>query len=214
MVNIPSDAEGGTQIGDGNIGLSLRRELTRKGLHLLSTAIPVSYAAGLPRSSVVWALVAALAIAAAVEIARGRNARARSVFDAGVGPLLREHEWHSLSGATWLIIALLVAAVCFPRNVAIAAMCAVSLGDAMAAIVGRTLAHASAGQRKSLAGSAACFAASSVAARAIAGFAWREALIVGMLASLAERPRRPMNDNLRIALAVGCGILLWRMGFS
>jgi hypothetical protein len=35
-----------------------------------------------------------------------------------------------------------------------------------------------------------------------------------MLAALAERPRWAMDDNLRIALAVGCGILLWRMGFS
>jgi dolichol kinase len=214
VVNIPSDAEGGTQIEDGNIGLSLRRELTRKGLHLLSTGVPMGYAAGLTRSSVVWALVGALAIAAAVEFARARNARARTVFNAGVGPLLREHESHSLSGATWLIISLLVTGVCFPRDVAIAAMCAVSLGDAAAAIVGRTLAHASAGRRKSLAGSIACFAASSVAARTIVGLAWREALIVGMLASLAERPRGPMDDNLRIALAVGCGILLWRMGFS
>jgi dolichol kinase len=213
-VSVPSETESEQRLDDDHVGLSLRQELTRKGLHLLSTAVPIGYAAGLTWSSVVWALVAALAIAAAVEIARVRNARARSVFDAGVGPLLREHEWHSLSGATWLIVALLVAAVCFPRNVAIAAMCAVSLGDAAAAIVGRALAHASAGRRKSLAGSAACFAASSVAARAIAGFAWREALIVGMLASLAERPRGPMDDNLRIPLAVGCGILLWRMGFS
>jgi dolichol kinase len=214
VVNIPSDAEGGTQIEDGNIGLSLRRELTRKGLHLLLTGVPMGYAAGLTRSSVVWALVGALAIAAAVEFARARNARARTVFNAGAGPLLREHELHGLSGATWLIISLLVTAVCFPRDVAIAAMCAVSLGDAAAAIVGRTLAHASAGRRKSVAGSVACFAASSVAARTIAGFAWREALIVGVLASLAERPRGPMDDNLRIVLAVGCGILLWRMGFS
>jgi dolichol kinase len=214
VVNIPSDAEGGKRVGDGNVGLTLRRELTRKGLHVLSTVVPVSYAAGLTRSFVVWALVALLAIAVAVEIARLRSVRARAVFDAGVGPLLREHESNGLSGATWLIIALLVAAVCFPGDVAIAAMCAVSLGDAAAAIVGRTLAHASAGQRKSLAGSIACFTASSVAARTIAGLAWREALIVGMVASLAERLRRPMNDNLRIALAVGCGILLWRMGFS
>jgi dolichol kinase len=211
---MPSDAEGGTRFGDGNIGLSLRRELTRKGLHLLSTGVPIGYAVGLTRSTVVLALVGALAIAAAVEIARARNARARTVFNTGVGPLLREHESHGLSGATWLIVALLVAAVCFPRDVAIAAMCAVSLGDAAAAIVGRTLAHASAGQRKSLAGSVACFAASSVAAWIIAGLAWREALIVGMLASLAERPRRPIDDNVRITLAVGCGILLWRMGFS
>jgi dolichol kinase len=214
VVTTPSNTEGGKPVEGDSVGLSLRRELTRKGLHLLSTAVPLGYAAGLTQALVVWALVMALAIAATVEIARVRSARMRTLLNAGVGALLREHESHTLSGATWLIVALLAATLFFPRDVAIAAMCAVSLGDAAAAIVGRTLAHASAGQRKSFAGSFACLAMSAVAARTIAGFAWHEALIVGVLASLAERPRQPMDDNLRIALAVGCGILLWRMGFS
>lgn len=214
MVSPPSNAEAGRPIGDNRVELSLRRELTRKGLHLLSTAASIGYAAGLARSFVIWGLIAALAVAVVVEVARVRSARTRAVFDARVGSLLREHEWHGLSGATWLLIALLIAAVCFPRDVAIAAMAAVSLGDAAAAVVGRTLAHPGSGQRKSFVGSAACFAVSTIGARAIADFAWREALVVGLLASLAERPRRPMDDNLRIALMVGCGILLWRMGFS
>jgi dolichol kinase len=127
--------------------------------------------------------------------------------------LLRDHERQSASGATWLILALLAAVVCFPRDVAIAAMGAVALGDAAAAIVGRALMRTAA-HRKSFGGSAACFTASAISARVIAQFAWREALIVGILAALAERPRRPLDDNLRIVIVVGCGILLWRMGFS
>jgi dolichol kinase len=214
VVSVPSEEEGGRQIEDDSAGLSFRRELTRKGLHILSTAVPIAYAAGLARSVVVWALASALAVAAAVEVIRVRSARARSLFDTGVGSLLREHERHGLSGATWLIIALLVGAAFFPRGIAIAAMCAVSLGDAAAAIVGRTLAHPDSTQRKSFAGSAACLAASAIGARVIADFAWPEALIVGILASLAERLRRPLDDNVRITIAVGCGILLWRMGFS
>ena len=194
-------------------GLSLRRELARKGLHLLSAIVPASYAAGVPRSIVIGVLAFALAAALAVEIGRSRSARARTVFDARVGTLLREHERRAASGATWLIVALLAAAVCLPRDIAIAAMCAVALGDAAAAIVGRGLAR-TATQRKSFGGSAACFAASAISARAIAQFTWREALIVGILAALAERPRRPLDDNLRIVIVVGCGILLWRMGFS
>jgi hypothetical protein len=51
-------------------------------------------------------------------------------------------------------------------------------------------------------------------ALAIAHFTWPEALIAGILAAVAERPSRPLDDNLRIAVSVGCGILLWRMGFS
>ena len=196
-----------------NTTLSLRREVTRKALHLVSTAVPVSYAAGVSQRVVVWVLVFALAVALAVEIGRHRSDRARTVFDSALGSLLREHEWRGPSGATWLILALLVAAVLFPRDVAIAAMCAVTLGDAAAAIIGRAITRAAV-HRKSFGGSAACFAASAAGAHAIAGFAWRDALIVGVLAAVAERPRRPLDDNLRIVIAVGCGILLWRMGFS
>jgi dolichol kinase len=168
---------------------------------------------GLGRPIVVWMLAFVLTVAVVVELARIRNARARAVFDARVGILLREHEWRGLSGATWLALAMLLAVVWFPRDVAIAAMCAVALGDAAAAIVGRTFSR-HAGARKSFSGSAACFAVSAATAYAIAHFTWPEALVAGGLAALAERPRWPLDDNLRVAIAVGCGILLWRMGFS
>src|SRR5688572_31714334 len=125
---------------DPATGLSLRREVARKGLHLLSMAVPVSYAAGLSRPLVSWILAFALAAALAVEVARYRSARARTLFHSRFGSLLREHERHGASGATWLVVALLVAAVFFPRDVAIAAMCAVALGDAAAAIIGRAVA--------------------------------------------------------------------------
>jgi dolichol kinase len=211
---VPSEPEGGTRTGTNGVGLSLRRELSRKGLHLLSTAVPIAYADGVSRAFVLWGLFAGVVIALAVEATRARYARARTLFDAGVGSLLREHERLGLSGATWLLVALLVAALCFPRDVAVAAMCAVSLGDAAAAIIGRALVPSGSDLRKSFGGTAACFTASAIAARTIAHIAWREALVVGVLASLAERPRRPLDDNLRIAVVVGCGILLWRMGFS
>jgi dolichol kinase len=214
-VSPPVLLESGRRTVEPSTGLSLRREVTRKGLHLLSTAVPVSYAAGLSRPVVSWILAFALAAALTVEVARYQSVHVRTVFDSSFGPLLREHEWRGASGATWLVIALLVAAVFFPRDVAIAAMCAVALGDAAAAIIGRVVAGRTVTvHRKSFVGSVACFAASAISARAIADFPWAEALIVGLIAALAERPRRPMDDNLRIALAVGCGILLWRMGFS
>jgi dolichol kinase len=191
----------------------LQREVARKGLHLLSVVVPVAYSVGVSRTVVVLALACAVAVALVVELARARHEKTRTVFDARLGKLLRLHEARGLSGATWLIIALLASAVLFPRDIAIAAMAAVAVGDAAAAIVGRALTR-SAGEGKSLAGSFACFAASALMALAIARFSWAEALIVGIFAALAERPRRPLDDNLRIAMAVGCGILLWRMGFS
>ena len=200
-------------MGD-DAAFSLRHELVRKGWHALSVVVPLGYARGVARPVLIWVLVAALVFAVVVEVARSRSAVARSAFNTGFGALLREHESRGVSGATWLVLAFLIAAIVFPADVAIAAMCGVALGDAAAAIAGRTLSGARAQHAKSLAGSVACLAATALAARWIADFTWREALIAGILASIAERPRHPLDDNLRITLAVGCGILLWRMGFS
>lgn len=193
--------------------LTLRREIVRKGLHLLSAAVPVAYWLGVSRTVIAVALGFALAVALVVEVARAHHEKTRTVFDSRLGQLLRVHEAKGFSGATWLIIALLAATLLFPADVAIAAMAAVAIGDAAAAIVGRVVARQG-GEGKSAAGSVACFAASAFMALAIAKFTWPEALIAGFVAAMAERPRRPLDDNLRIALAVGCGILLWRMGFS
>jgi dolichol kinase len=199
--------------GTDAAALTLQREIVRKGLHLLSASIPIAYWLGASRTAVTIALSLALAVAIGVEIARARHEKTRVVFDTRLGRLLRVHEVQGLSGATWLIIALLLAGLLFPRDIAIAAMAAVAVGDAAAAIVGRALGRTR-GEGKSLAGSAACFAASAFMALAIAHFTWLEALLAGALATIAERPTRPLDDNLRITLAVGCGILLWRMGFS
>ena len=200
-------------MGD-DAAFSLRHELVRKGWHALSVVVPLGYARGVARPVLIWVLVAALVFAVVVEVARSWSAVARSAFNTGFGALLREHESRGVSGATWLVLAFLIAAIVFPADVAIAAMCGVALGDAAAAIAGRTLGGARSQHGKSLAGSVACLAATALAARWIADFTWREALIAGILASIAERPRHPLDDNLRITLAVGCGILLWRMGFS
>jgi dolichol kinase len=188
--------------------------MARKGLHLLSAAFPLGYSLGISRTVVLWTLFAVLGIAAVVELARARSGYARSLFDARLGTLLREHERNGLSGATWLILALFVTTVVFPKDVAIAAMSAVCLGDAFAAIIGRVSNPWRTPDRKSFAGSSACFTVSAIAAYVMAEFPWRDALLSGVLAAAAEHPRRPMDDNFRIALAVGCGILLWRMGFS
>jgi dolichol kinase len=206
--------QGEADIGEPPAALSYRRELGRKALHLLSTVIPLTYAVGVSRAIIAWSLVTAFSVAMVVEAARVRSSHVRTAFQSRFGTLLREHESHGLSGASWLITALLVAVIVFPRDVAIASMCAVSLGDAAAAIVGRALARSASDNRKTLGGSVACFAASAISARAIAGLTLPEAAFAGIVAALVERPRGPLDDNLRIALAVGCGILLWRMGFS
>ena len=226
--------------------MSLRRELARKLLHVSTAVVPVAYAAGLDRRAVAGGLGALLVVALVVEWLRARSAAARERFTRATGELLRAHEHAGAwAGATWLLLAFLVATLAFPREVAVAAMLGVSLGDAAGAVVGRWwgekrgtgngergtkdvggmrpglphppapfpapgIAHAP----KTFAGTFACAVATALGALLVARLPATEAVLAGVLAAAAERPRIRLDDNLRVTVAVGIGILLWRLAFS
>jgi dolichol kinase len=185
---------------------TLRHELARKAIHLGSAAVPVAYAAGLPRRWLLVALGGALAVAVTVELARHRVPRARATFDRTVGALLRAHERDRWSGATWMCLAYLLAALLFARPVAVAAMLGVALGDAAAAVAGRwwsarTVRSAASG--KTWVGTAACALVTLAAALVVARLPMLAAVAGAVAAALAERPAGPLDDNVRIALAAG-----------
>jgi dolichol kinase len=169
-------------------------------------------------------LAAGCAVALALELARARHGATRIVFTRVTGSLLRLHEHERWSGATWLLLAFLGAAVFAPREVAISAMWAIAVGDAAAAMVGRAAARRTGrrsrrvdgpnGSGKTLAGSAACFALTLAGALVVARVTVTEGLIAAAAATAAERPSTRLDDNLRVAAAVVGGILLWRIMFS
>lgn len=200
---------------------TIRHELARKAIHLASAAVPVAYVAGAPRALVLAALGVAGAVAVGVEVARRRSARARALFDGAVGALLRAHERDRWSGATWMCAAYALAVLAFPRAEAAAAMLAVATGDAAAAVVGRAAAQQRARRRadaaprpapgvKTWEGSVACAAASTLAALLVARLSAPAALACGVAAALAERPRGPLDDNVRIAAVAGAAAWLAR----
>jgi len=150
-----------------------------------------------------------------VEIARTRSERVRIIFDRATGLLLRQHEHREWSGATWLLLSFLLVALLFPAPIAIAAMWAVAVGDASAAIVGRAIGRYRIGHsRKSVEGSIACAAVTIVGAMLLAKLSLITSIVAGIVAAGAEWPARPLDDNMRIGIAVGAGILLSRMVFS
>jgi dolichol kinase len=194
--------------------LTTRRELARKGIHLLSAAVPLAYAAGLPRSIVVSTLATLAALAVAVELGRARVPAVRATVERYVGALLRDAERRGWCGATWMLLAFLAAAVLLPAPVAIAAMWAVAVGDAIAALVGRWLGRHRLRSGKSVEGSVACGIATLAGALAVARLDTAPAVVAAVSATLAEWPHRPLDDNLRIVLAVGCAVTLWQVLFA
>ncbi len=200
--------------------LGLRHELTRKALHLTSSAAPLSYAFGLERRRLLLVLCVLAAVAVSLELARRRVPRVRLLFGRATGPLLRKHEHEGWSGATWMLLAFVGVVALTPRAAAIASMWAVAVGDAAAAVVGRALATrrellaAARGEavaprtRKSVAGSAACFVATLVGALWLADLGPVVSIVAAVAATLAEWPRVPLDDNVRVAGAVAGVVML------
>lgn len=192
--------------------LALHRELSRKAIHLLSAAAPLAYAGGLQRTTLTIGLGAAALIAIAVEVARRTSTAMQRRLDRAVGELFRAHEHASVTGATWLVLALLGATLLLPQPLAIATMWAVAVGDPAAALVGRTVGRTRFHQEgKSLEGALACLAITFIGGVLVARLPVSWAAAAGLVAALAEWPLRPFDDNVRIAVAVGTTLTLLRM---
>jgi dolichol kinase len=179
----------------------LSRELTRKSLHVATATVPVALHYGVPVLWIGVALGAGSVVAFAVEFARRSDPALRARFVGLFGPLLRPHETSGITGATWLCLSCFLAVVLLPAPAAIAAMWCATIGDPAAAIVGRAVATSSGG--KTWQGSLACLVASAVGVWWLTPLAPFAAVAVGTAAALAERPARPLDDNLRVTTVAG-----------
>jgi dolichol kinase len=197
------------------VPLSLRGELTRKALHLGWALVPALYASGVSRDRIVLLLVVATATALGVELARRQSGVVRSQFQRLTGELLRAHEHQRISGATWLLVSFLSVVILFEAPIAISGMWAVAVGDASAALVGRTFGRLRIGQsRKTIEGSVACVLMTAAGALLVAGLSPMVSLVAGLIAAAAEWPSWPLDDNIRVGVIVSAGILLCHMAFS
>lgn len=184
---------------------TLRSEFARKALHLATAALPIAWAQEWISTPALRAwLTAALTVALGVEALRRWHGASATAFVRAVGWMLRPHEARRLTGATWLALAMTAVVWFAPQRAALAALWAAAVGDASAAVVGRAVAawRGLSSERKSISGFTAALVATALGCRLLVGTAWPTAVALGAVAALAEWPRRPFDDNLRVALAV------------
>lgn len=192
---------------------SWHAELSRKGIHLASSVFPLSWGLGWVDPVVVKAALAAgLTIAVGLEVGRRRVPVVARAFDRFFGAMLREHEEHGLTGATWILAAMLLCALVLPERAALCALWAGVVGDAAAALVGRALASRAAREGKTYAGSVACALASAIGPYWLAAASPLAAIAIGVAAALAERPRLALDDNARVAVVAG--LAAWGLGVA
>jgi dolichol kinase len=190
----------------------MKRELARKAIHVSSTAVPLLVWL-LPRPVAIALLVPVAVLALAIDVARHRIRPFRYHFLRHTRTMLRHHERHGLAGATWMAIAYAAAAVLFPKPVAVAAMLFNGLGDAAAALVGKRWGRRRTTWGKSWEG----FAAGLAVDLAIGVAAWMLApgvvslgagVLGALIAATVEFAPLPLDDNLRVTLAGGAGMML------
>lgn len=190
-------------------GVARGQELPRKTLHLTTASVPVCLALGMAQRMVAAILVGLFGLACVVELARRRSPVVAARFQSAVGGLLRPHEvTNGITGATWLLAAFALTALAAPLPAAIAATWAGAMGDASAAVVGTAWRRWRGGTGKSLAGSLACATTTALGAWWLAGLAPGWSAILGIVAALAERPSRGLDDNVRVTAAVALATVL------
>lgn len=191
--------------------LPLRAEVGRKALHLVTAALPVALSFGWSNQATLrMVLTSAAMLALATEALRRGWPAFAALFAASVGRLLRPHEQRGLTGATWLAVAMALVVWIAPRHSAVAALWAAAVGDAVAALAGRSLRRwqKSADGGKTLAGSLAALVATGLGVLWLTPATPTLALSLGAVAAAAERPAVALDDNLRIALAVALAATL------
>lgn len=193
----------------------MKRELARKAIHVSSTAVPLLVWL-VPHAVAVAVLVPVAVLALAIDVARHRIRPFRYHFLRRTRTLLRTHERRGLAGATWMALAYAAALLLFPKPVAVAAMLFNGLGDAAAALVGKRWGRRRTAWGKSWEG----FAAGLAVDLAVGLGMWMlapgavplaGAVLGALVASAVEFAPLPLDDNVRVTLAGGAGILLGAM---
>jgi glycerol-3-phosphate acyltransferase PlsY len=162
------------------------------------------------------ALGVATSVFLAVDVTRLRAPGINRWFLWLFKPVLREKEMSHLTGASYMLLASIIALLAFPRDIAVLALSFLAVGDVVATLVGQW-----AGRRKflgkSLEGELACF----IACVAIGfGFNFYYAglnftlptIILGSVcATLAEALPLPIDDNLTMPLFAGVVMTILQM---
>lgn len=199
--------------------LSYTAELRRKAIHLPALLLPLAILV-LDPTLAGWTLGVLAVGLIAGDLARWRIPAVQRLVVSVFGSLMRAKEIEQpegplpLNGATWVCVGAALCAILFPPAIAAAALAITMLGDAAAAIVGRKMGRVRIPRsQKTLEGSLAFCVAGTLGAVLVT--LWPDVSLtalqigVGVLVGVAAEalPLR-INDNVRVPLLVGLGMVL------
>lgn len=201
--------------------MSIKRELKRKALHLTGLLIPLVYLLfgqnlTLAFIGTAFALFVVLEPFRVIEEWRDRIKQRLNVYvpseivghveriERHIDDITRPHERARVAAHIYFTAASFIVVYFFPEKVAIGSIALATLGDAFAAIVGKTFGNHRFSNGKSLEGSLAYFLTGLAILAPLVGFPL--ALIGSIAGTVAEFYNFPPDDNFSNQLAVALAV--------
>jgi dolichol kinase len=190
--------------------LSLRAEGLRKALHLVALVVPVMLTL-MPPGLARWFFGVSAALALTIDSGRAFSPGLARLVDRVFGFMMRSSERDTsggvvINGATWVLVTAALLAWWPDPHAAGWIFAAFMLGDAAAALVGKSVGRVQwPGTTRTLEGSAAFVLAAGVVLALGLGRSPSVALVASMMA-LAEAVPMGINDNVRVPVI---GALAW-----
>jgi dolichol kinase len=179
---------------------SVKRELQRKSIHLAMIIIP-AWVYFTPKNWGLLGLIIATSATVVSDLLRLTDHRLRGFFLRLFRSLIRSHEQEHLLGSTYFMIAALLSVLAFDKDIAIAALTFLIIGDTVAAVIGKKFGTPRY-WGKSFEGSLACFVSCLLIGAALLDNVW--VLVTGSAAAaIAEALPVPMDDNMRVPIVSG-----------
>jgi dolichol kinase len=185
-------------------------EVRRKLVHLVALLIPILYYLWPSEAQAKALLLGGMIIAIGVDTFRLGEPRYRNLLHSLSGELIRPGEKENLLGSTCLLISSTITVFLFPKEIAVAALGFLIVGDTVAALVGRRIGRIHLFGKKTLAGSLALFGSAFAVGSVIPGIDMRTALVGAVVAAVAEALPLPVDDNFSIPILSGVAMVLVR----
>lgn len=200
-------------MSDGS-DISLPAELVRKGIHLFALVIPVGYSLVSFPVAIVGISVPAV-VSILIDVSRFKRWKLWDLLSFLLAPIIRDHEVKGgFTGASYILTTSAVTILLFPKEIAVAAITFIIIGDTAAALIGRPWGRHKLIGKKSVEGSAACLVSLILISFVIPGLPTPAGIAGAVAATLAEAFSWKIDDNLTVPLISGLAMLFVMQGMG
>jgi dolichol kinase len=197
--------------------ISYSQEILRKGIHLISLSIPITYSF-VTKEFALSLLIPITILSIIFDFASRENNKFRYYYHKIFGKMLRPHEYYdvfTLNGASWVFITAVLCILVFPKLIMVTGFSILIVSDVSSALIGRRYGKHKLFIRKSWEGTAA-FWVSAFMVIIVIGlllnapwtfflFGFIAAFVGGFAEAIA--PIIKMDDNITIPVSIG--LVMW-----